>query len=220
MTGFPGRLRSHVVAGCAVLALLAVVWTAGFAWFIHAAWRRPELPQLQADGIVALTGGADRIETALHLLSEGRGRILLVSGVGGPTDFANLARRAGIDAALRTRVTLGRLAASTRGNARETADWAQANNVHSLLVVTAGYHMPRALSELARALPSVVLRPVPVLSPGMRGKLPLRLLVGEYSKYLVAASGLSGWADLIVFNGDVEVTAASAEAARRRVAGG
>ena len=32
----------------------------------------------------------------------------------------------------------------TRGNAAETAAWARANAIHSLLVVTAGYHMPRA----------------------------------------------------------------------------
>lgn len=184
-----GRLRALILALAAVLAL---AWTAGFAWFVHAAWVTVEPPAV-ADGIVALTGGAERVATALKLLAEGRARVLLVSGVGGPTDFPALARRAGVDPALSGRVTLGRAAASTRGNAAETAEWARANGLHSLIVVTAGYHMPRALAELSRALPEMVLYPVPVLPPAMRQPdlTALRLLAGEYTKWLAAEGGLS-----------------------------
>lgn len=173
-------------------AVLVLAWAAGFAWFLHAAWVTVE-PPAAADGIVALTGGAERVATALKLLAEGRARVLLVSGVGGATDFPALARYAGVDPALGGRVTLGRVAASTRGNAAETAEWARANGLHSLIVVTAGYHMPRALAELSRALPEMVLHPVPVLPPGMRqpGLTALRLLAGEYTKWLAAESGLS-----------------------------
>ena len=165
---------------------------AGFAWFLHAALVAAAAAGA-ADGIVALTGGAERVETALKLLAEGRARVLLVSGVGGATEFAALARRAGVDPALRVRVTLGRTAASTRGNAAETADWTRANGLRSLIVVTAGYHMPRALAELSRALPEVALYPVPVLPPAMRepGPNALRLLAGEYTKWLAAEAGLS-----------------------------
>lgn len=178
----------------AVPSLLVICWLGGFAWFLQVA-RPPSITApSRADGIVALTGGADRVETALHLLAEGRARVLLVSGVGGPIEFAELARRAGIDAALGARVTLGRAAISTHGNAMETAEWARANGVGSLLVVTAAYHMPRALAELARMLPDVPLYPVPVVPSGTRAAPPLRVLAGEYTKYLVAASGLSGLA--------------------------
>ena len=175
-------------------AALALAWVAGFVWFLHAAWATAELPA-RADGIVALTGGAERIETALKLLAEGRAQVLLVSGVGGATDFAALAHRAGVDPALSTRVALGRTAASTRGNAAETAEWARANGLRSLIVVTAGYHMPRALAELSRALPEVALHPVPVLPPAMRqpGAIALRLLAGEYTKWLAAEAGLSAF---------------------------
>jgi uncharacterized SAM-binding protein YcdF (DUF218 family) len=176
----------------ALPAALALAWTAGFAWFVHAAWITAE-PPARADGIVVLTGGAERVETALKLLAEGRARVLLISGVGGAADFAALAHRAGVDAALQARVTLGRSAVSTRGNAAETAGWAGANGLHSLIVVTAGYHMPRALAELSRALPGLALYPVPVLPPAMRGPGPtaLRLLAGEYTKFLATEAGLS-----------------------------
>ena len=43
----------------------------------------------------------------------------------------------------------------TRGNAAETAEWARAHQVRSLIVVTSAYHMPRALAELGRDLPDV-----------------------------------------------------------------
>ncbi len=173
--------------------LLVLTWIAGFGWFVHTAFEnRPPPPP--ADGIVALTGGADRVETALHLLAEGRARLLLVSGVGGATDFSELAHRAGVASALAPRVALGRAAASTHGNAAETAEWARAHAVRSLIVVTAGYHMPRALTEIGRALPGVPLYPVAVQPPAMRGEADaatFRLLAGEYTKWLATEVGLS-----------------------------
>jgi hypothetical protein len=60
-------------------------------------------------------------------------------------------------------------------------------------VVTAGYHMPRALAELSRSLPEVGLHPYPVVSPVLRGApdaSSLRLLATEYTKYLAVAAGV------------------------------
>jgi hypothetical protein len=138
------------------------------------------------------------VETALRLLAQDRARVLLVSGVGGAAEFNGLAHRAGVDIGLSSRVTLGRNAASTHGNAAETAEWARANDIHTLLVVTAGYHMPRAMAELSRTMPDVTLIPVPVLPPALRdsgghtyGTSALRLLAGEYNKWLAAELGLS-----------------------------
>ena len=45
-------------------------------------------------------------------------------------------------------VDLGFTAADTVGNARETATWAKSMGYDSLIVVTADYHMPRAMLEL------------------------------------------------------------------------
>jgi len=174
------------------LALL-IGWVAGLAWFIRAAERaEPTAPR--ADGIVALTGGADRVETALRLLASGHARWLLVSGLGPGTDLATLARRAGVDTALLApRIELGRQATSTRGNAVETAAWARAKDIHALIVVTAWYHMPRAMTELSRTMPDVVLYPEPVEPEGsLQPRLAIaRLLVEEYTKYLAARLDLT-----------------------------
>jgi len=169
-------------------------WIGGFVWFAGDAMRVTAAPP-QADGIVALTGGADRIATAIQLLREGRGRLLLITGVGPGVELAPLLRGTGVDpGAVQDRVTLDREAMDTAGNADETADWVRANRLQSLIVVTAGYHMKRALTEMARALPDVALYPAPVVPPGLRSAprlRALRLLAGEYTKWLAAEVGLS-----------------------------
>jgi len=182
-------LRRLAFAG----AMACIVWIAGLLWFIHLATLPPDLPA-HADGIVALTGGAERVETALRLLAEGRADRLLLSGIGGGTALAPLARRAGLDPApLASRVTLGRGATSTHGNATETAAWVRANDIHSLIVVTAYYHMPRALTELEREMPGVTLSPFPIRLGSAGSKVWLatpRLMLEEYTKFIIARLGL------------------------------
>ena len=60
-------------------------------------------------------------------------------------------------------------------------------------MVTAAYHMPRALAELGRALPDVALYALPAVSAERAGaaSLPLRLMAEEYMKYLAARIGLT-----------------------------
>ncbi len=140
-----------------------------------------------------------RVETALHLLAEGRAEWLLVSGIGPGPDLATLAKRSLADAAtLAARIELGRQATSTRGNAAETADWVRTQDIHSLIVVTAWYHMPWAMTEIARAVPGVVLYPAPVdpgahIQPGgRRGGAMARLLAEEYLEAPGLAAGPDG----------------------------
>ena len=67
-------------------------------------------------------------------------------------------------------------------------------------MVTASYHMPRALTELAQAMPDVTLLPVPVMPPGMQGPAgmgdvaKIRLMATEYTKWLAATLRLTGLA--------------------------
>lgn len=133
-----------------------------------------------------LTGGARRVETGLALLGAEPGARLIVSGVGRETEWPDLARLGGADLALGGRVTLGRAAASTRGNAAEIAAWARAHRLDRLRIVTADYHMPRALLELRRALPEAVLLAEPV-----EAAAPAGTLWREAAKYALARLGLS-----------------------------
>jgi uncharacterized SAM-binding protein YcdF (DUF218 family) len=176
------------------IAALGLAWLVGFGWFV-AVVERPEGTRAVADGIVVLTGGADRIGAGVQLLKDGRGRVLLISGVGKGAELESLGRRAGVDmSALAGRITLGRAAMDTTGNADETAAWVHEHDLHSLLVVTASYHMMRAMTELGRSLPGVRLTPAPVFPPALRGGGGLstvRLLADEYTKWLAAELGLT-----------------------------
>lgn len=171
------------------VAALALGLLGGFAWYV-AAISRPTPPPGRADGIVVLTGGADRVRAGLRLLAKDDAPALLVSGIGGHAGLAALARQAGVDAKpLAARITLGRGATSTRGNATEIAAWAHARHARSLIVVTANYHMPRALTEIRRALPRVRLVPAAVATPASA-----RLLAGEYLKLVAARLDLTAFA--------------------------
>jgi len=181
------------------LAAIVAGLGAGFGWFsVQARWPAP-VPAL-ADGIVVFTGGAGRVELALRLLAEGHADRLLVSGTG-RGELADLLAAAGLRPELAARVApgqvaLGRFARSTRGNARETAEWVALHGIRSLIVVTSGYHMRRALIELHRTLPAAVVLLAAPLVPHLRDgqdEVPLRLLAAEYAKWLGAMAGLSGW---------------------------
>lgn len=177
------------------LALLAGAWFAGFLVFVAVIWSEaPPNPIPRADGIVALTGGDDRVSAALALLAERAAPALLISGAGKGTYLGDFTAD---DATAATRyageITLGHSATTTRGNAVETAAWAKARHMKSLIVVTADYHMPRAILEIRRCLPKMTLYQVPVRPPAMLhlfGLPTLRLLAIEYTKYLVVRSGL------------------------------
>ncbi len=179
-----------------------VVAAAGLAWLGGLIWFAGQIPagildsDSPTDAIVVLTGGALRVDNGLALLAEGKAKKLFISGVFRGTDVKALlhAQRQEPDW-LACCIELGHAADNTRGNAIETAAWMQAENFHSLRLVTAGYHMPRSLLEFARAMPEVRIVPHPVFPDGLAREWwtsphDARLLVGEYLKYLVALARL------------------------------
>jgi uncharacterized SAM-binding protein YcdF (DUF218 family) len=189
--------RRRRLAGAILLAALALL--AGFGAFLAAALDPGEAPPGTTDGIVVLTGGSDRVATGFRLLAEGRARRMLISGAHQAAGLPEIAAAAGVDPnSFAGRVAVGHAAGSTRGNAVETAAWARAEEMRSLRVVTAAYHMPRAMLELRRALPGRDLLPHPVPSALLREPGALwrpaswGLLIGEYARYLGAWVGLSG----------------------------
>jgi len=85
---------------------------------------------------------------------------------------------------------LGVTAADTLGNARETAEWARAMRFRGLIIVTADFHMPRAMLELKTALPDLELRSYAAATPALDARRwretrsGARLMILEYSKYM------------------------------------
>lgn len=162
-----------------------------FGWFVYDALRPAPNTMPHTDGIVALTGGQGRVETSLRLLTHNQGDKLLISGVD-PQATQHDLLPPHLPASLKDRVTLGYQARSTIENASETAAWVVDNHIHTLTVVTAGYHMRRAFVELRRTLPGVTLYPYPVIPPALTHPFEassLHLLLREFLKWLGALAG-------------------------------
>jgi len=183
------RLGWSTVAVCAAVVVLLGL---GFLWFI---WRVPAdevALDRNADGIVALTGGASRIADAIELLASGRGKRLLISGAYRATNSKEISRlNPEFERWVRCCVDFDR-SLNTLGNAIETKRWAERRGFRSLIVVTSNYHMPRALAEIAHQLPDVALVPFPVVTERQRADpwwaraTTARLMVSEYLKYVFA----------------------------------
>ena len=106
-------------------------------------------------GIVALTGGDERLDAAVSLLENRSGQRLLISGVHPTTTKQELKLLSHGGRRFDCCADLGYAAENTHGNAEEAARWARAHRFKSLIVVTARYHMPRSLTEFQAAMPGV-----------------------------------------------------------------
>ena len=180
----------------AALAVIALIWAAGlFAFAARVQQSTPQAEPAAADGIVVLTGANsnERIAAAVGLLADHKGRRVLVSGVNREVTREQLRTASGTVRRLYDCcVDLGFTAADTVGNARETAEWARAMRYRSLIVVTADYHLPRAMLELRAVLrgPGITLQPYAVPTEALKSRHWLRspaaarLMVVEYCKYL------------------------------------
>ena len=178
-------------AGLALSAVLLLAAGIGFIGFVSQLRGSETRPASHADGIVVLTGGSSRVSDAMELLADGYGQRLLISGVH-PTSAASDISRSLSDnqSLLGCCVDLDHSAVNTRSNAAETRRWARERGFKSLIVVTSNYHMPRAIIELAHAMPDTKLIPFAVVSDKWRDEpwwisgATLRLLLSEYAKYV------------------------------------
>lgn len=192
-----------------IAAIAASALVFGFMLFAISVMREPSVVAAReadkADGIVVLTGAAARISAGARLLKDGHGKRLLISGVNRITTKHDVERLSGLDhKSFTCCVDLGYEALDTVGNADETRTWATTNGYRKLIVVTSSYHMPRALAELALAMPEAEFVPhtvTPKDFPDTGWWLNVRTtryLLSEYVKYLPAVARLAtqrmmGW---------------------------
>ena len=172
-----------------VLALLA--YAIGFVLFVSNLPSAPEaMPK--ADGIVVLTGGDERLETAVAMLERGVAQRLLVSGTALSITKETVGNISGGGARFDCCADIGYAALDTHGNAEEAANWAREYQFDSLIVVTGRHHMPRTLKEFSSLMPDITLIPYPVEQSGVslggwwQRPRTAQFLHREYFKYLAS----------------------------------
>ncbi|MBI3441237.1 MAG: YdcF family protein [Proteobacteria bacterium] len=187
--------RRRLILPClGLIAALAVVgWFAGLCSFIQSAAVLQLPAQLQKlDAIVVLTGGSNRVDAGFDLLEKGLGKKLFISGVYRGIEVKNLLKRwkAEPQSNLDCCVVLGFEADNTAGNAIETVNWLRKENFHSVYLVTANYHIKRAMLEFDALAPDLHIVPFPVipdrtdLSIWWKDSVTRNLVLREYLKYI------------------------------------
>jgi uncharacterized SAM-binding protein YcdF (DUF218 family) len=157
-------------------------------------------------GIAVLTGSVGRIEAGLTLLLINEGSRMLISGVGQGFSKNNILRITEerqdlapnqLENLMACCIDLGPVARNTRGNAQETLRWAHKNNLDTIILVTADFHIPRALVEFRREMPdrTVIPHAVPTKGLGLdhngvtqwwQSGRRLLTVAREYGKYLAS----------------------------------
>ncbi|MEJ2410398.1 MAG: YdcF family protein [Novosphingobium sp.] len=139
-----------------LIAFAVLIWLFGFLWFAVA------LPgalsgSVHTDAVIVLTGSQGRIEHALEVLKTGSAPRLLVSGVDREVKPKEFAAEFSVPPRLMACcITLGYQAYDTHSNAMEAAQWVSKHHARSVRLVTADWHMRRAMLELGREMPAGV----------------------------------------------------------------
>lgn len=195
-------LKAAIIA----LFLFMCVLLGGFLNFtVEVGWSQAP-KSLKGDGMVVLTGGTKRVETALALLSEGTASRLLISGVAAQTSAADIADRyKAYTDLIDCCVDLDKGAENTIGNGTQTGRWIRENDFASVLVVTSAYHLPRAMVELTHSSSDTYFIGVPVVHSGLQLKYWYQdkdtalLMLREYAKYLATIARIAGKNAYVLF---------------------
>ncbi len=143
--------------------LFGWLWLASFFYWIH------HLPKeyngMTAEAIIILTGAKGRLSAGTELLKEKKAKALLISGVNAQlSDRALFYQMPSMSQQLKKRVSVGKEASNTIGNAIEAKVWMEEKNYQSAIIVTSNWHMDRAMLELRHVMEDKSFIAYPVLS--------------------------------------------------------
>ena len=141
-----------------LLIIVCIIWGYDFLLFTKKIPSNEPVTNVSSDAIVVLTGGSGRIKKGLSLLKSNYADILFISGVNPKFKLNDIISELNIN----KKILLGRQALNTSGNAIEISRWADKENIKTIRLVTASYHMPRSLLEISYISPNLKIIPHPV----------------------------------------------------------
>ena len=168
------------------LTILFACWVLGLLIFGFYAYSIQYVTVPNADAIIVLTGGAERIQTGLHLLKQNKAPLLFITGVNHGVSPQELLKSQ--QNSIKDAIYLDYSADNTYQNALAAKDWTEQQNVKSFLLVTSFYHMPRSLFEFSKQMPKAKIYPMPVVSSSSVHWTRTRnvwLVFVEYNKFII-----------------------------------
>ena len=141
-------------------------------------------------GVVVLTGGKNRIEKGVDILSKGYGDELLISGVFMPSEIeAKFSLEREKKELFKCCVSFDQKSKNTLENAEEVEKWLNQNkDIKSIILVSSYYHLPRSMMILEKKIKSdVKIYPTPAIQKNNFENqifFHLKLIISEYFKVL------------------------------------
>lgn len=171
-------------------ALLLIAYALGFLLF-GVTLGAPASDAVKSDAIVVITGGGGRIEHAVDMLGQRKGKRLLIAGADPAVTKDDLVRRLnGQRRLVQCCVDLGSESVDTRSNAEEARRWLEKKNYRSARLITSDWHMRRAAYEFDRQLDGKVT----IVPDAVKSEPNFMTLFGEYNKYILRR--LAVWLDI------------------------
>lgn len=176
-----------------LLTIMISVWCLGITFYVLQINTYPvELPT-KPEAIVVLTGGSNRIEEGLEIMSDRGCHSLFISGVNRDVSRHDILGRVQKNANINNcDLELGYTARNTHENAQEVLAWLEKKNYKSMVLVTAHYHLPRSLLEFKAIAPNLKIYPYAVY-PDVQHKTytesastRILIVLKEYHKFLAA----------------------------------
>jgi uncharacterized SAM-binding protein YcdF (DUF218 family) len=174
-----------------IIGFLGAAWIAGLCLYVLQINSYPHDLAHKPEAIVVLTGGSNRIEEGLELMTNLGCPNMFISGVNKDVSRHDILERVqkNFDAS-QCELELGYTARNTHENAQEVLSWLRKKDYKSMVLVTAHYHMPRSLLEFQAIAPDIAITPY-VVTPTHKGYVDswavwAGLVIKEYQKYLAA----------------------------------
>lgn len=140
----------------ALIAVLGILLAPPIGHFARGHFSYDDLPaEEKTDAIMVFSGTSERLAEGYDLYLQGLTKKLMITG----NDYPILAKAPEVRKIVqkirrqKDKVFIDLTAENTIENAESGAEWAIANNVKSILLVTSEGHMQRAFFELRRLLP-------------------------------------------------------------------
>ena len=172
-------------------SLLLILYALGFLLFGVTLGAAASRDAPNTDAIVVITGGKGRIEHAVDMLGEEKGKRLLIAGADPSVTKDDLVRRLkGRRRLVQCCVDLGSESVDTRSNAEEARRWLEKKNYRSARLITSDWHMRRAAYEFDRQLDGKVT----IVPDAVKSEPNFMTLFGEYNKYILRR--LAVWLDI------------------------